>query len=134
MKLVIDISEEVYKKAKETHDVMCDSVWLGIKNGTPLSESEDCISRQAAIDAVERFIHELGIKDEPYNYSEMALSPQNVPTFTLAEKAGQWIEDDDDYEYFWRCSKCNKRSDVRWQYCPNCGQLKMQYAVRKRSW
>ena len=38
MKIVIDIPEEVYKKAKETHDAMCDSVWLGIKYGTPLPE------------------------------------------------------------------------------------------------
>lgn len=36
MQIVIDIPEEVYRKAKETHDVMCDSVWLGIKYGTPL--------------------------------------------------------------------------------------------------
>lgn len=36
MKVLIEIPEEVYKKAKETHDVMCDSVWLGIKYGTPL--------------------------------------------------------------------------------------------------
>ena len=38
MKLIIDIPEEVYKKAKETHDVMCDKVWLGIKYGTPLDD------------------------------------------------------------------------------------------------
>ena len=43
---------------------------------------EDCISREAAINAFERFIHELGIKDEPYNYGEMALSVQNVPSVT----------------------------------------------------
>lgn len=36
MQLIINIPEEVYKKAKETHDVMCDKVWLGIKYGTPL--------------------------------------------------------------------------------------------------
>lgn len=35
MKLIIDIPEHVYKKAKETHDVMCDSVWIGIKYATP---------------------------------------------------------------------------------------------------
>lgn len=38
----------------------------------------DMISRQAAIDAFEKFIHELGIEDEPYNYGEMALSAKNV--------------------------------------------------------
>ena len=36
IELVIKIPEEVYKKAKVTIDEMCDSVWLGIKNGTPL--------------------------------------------------------------------------------------------------
>jgi len=46
MQIVIDISEEVYKKAKETHDVMCDSVWLGIKYGTPLPKGHgDLIDR-----------------------------------------------------------------------------------------
>lgn len=34
--LIVKIDEEVYKKAKETHDVMCDSVWLAIKYGVPL--------------------------------------------------------------------------------------------------
>ena len=48
----------------------------------------DLISRQTAIDAFERFIHELGIKDEPYNYGEMALSAQNVPS---VENKGEWI-------------------------------------------
>ena len=43
---------------------------------------DDVISRQAAIDAFERFIHELGIEDEPYNYGEMALSVKNVPPVT----------------------------------------------------
>ena len=46
MKIVIDIPEEVYKKAKETHDAMCDSVWLGIKYGIPLPKGHgDLIDR-----------------------------------------------------------------------------------------
>ena len=46
IELVIKISEEVYKKAKETHDAMCDSVWLGIKYGTPLPKGHgDLIER-----------------------------------------------------------------------------------------
>ena len=40
----------------------------------------DCISRKTAISAFEKFIHELDINDEPYNYGEMALSVQNVPS------------------------------------------------------
>lgn len=45
MKVIIDIPEEVYKKAKETHDVMCDKVWLGIKYGTPLDDVKKEILR-----------------------------------------------------------------------------------------
>ena len=41
MELVIKIPEEVYKHAKEIHEVMCDSVWLGIKNSTPLPKGCD---------------------------------------------------------------------------------------------
>ena len=48
----------------------------------------DLIIRQAAIDAFERFIHELGINDEPYNYGEMALSAQNVPSVEPERKTG----------------------------------------------
>lgn len=63
----------------------------------------DLISRQTAIDAFERFIHELGIKDEPYNYGEMALSAQNVPS---VENKGEWIYDKSIYN--WRCSECGE--------------------------
>lgn len=36
IELLIKIPEEVYKRAKETPDVICDSVWSGMKYGTPL--------------------------------------------------------------------------------------------------
>lgn len=58
-------------------------------------KSEDLISRHAAINAFEKFIHELDINDEPYNYGEMALSCQNVPSATphtiLTETSQRWI-------------------------------------------
>ena len=45
MKLIIDISEEVYKKAKETPDLMCGVVWRGVKYGTPLDDVKAEIER-----------------------------------------------------------------------------------------
>ena len=43
MQIVIDIPEEVYIKAQETIDEICDSVWLAIKNGIPLPKGDkDC--------------------------------------------------------------------------------------------
>lgn len=95
----------------------------------------DLIERQVAIDAFERFIHELGIEDEPYNYGEMALSVQNVPSVENKGEQrpkGHWITQRNiahqkDYYY---CSECReefsydgetgiKMSD--YNYCPNCG-------------
>ena len=85
----------------------------------------DLISRQAAIDAFERFIHELGIKDEPYNYGEMALSVQNVPS---VENKGEWITDKERLGYWIStCSVCghiihgDKLLIYKPNFCSNCG-------------
>lgn len=86
---------------------------------------DDAVSRQAAIDAFERFIHELGIEDEPYNYGEMALSAKNVPPVTPQQKTGHWIDGD----CICPCCGEDKFKDLDadiwsdWQpkYCPNCG-------------
>ena len=88
----------------------------------------DLISRQTAIDAFERFIHELGIKDEPYNYGEMALSVQNVPS---VENKGEWIAQDiHNCCTEFKCSKCGYthvfthlygKPTADYSYCPNCG-------------
>lgn len=97
---------------------------------------DDAISRQAAIDAFERFIHELGIEDEPYNYGEMALSIKNVPPVNPQEpKTGRWEWVKYDYPSVlgnWVCSACKsvvvecvgkdmKRKIPTYKYCPNCG-------------
>ena len=76
----------------------------------------DLISRQAAIDAFERFIHELGIKDEPYNYGEMALSAQNVPS---VENKGEWIPvserlPEEENKRYWICTDCGSQCECRW--------------------
>ena len=83
----------------------------------------DLIDRQAAIDAFEKFIHEIGIEDAPYNYGEIALCEANVPT---EEKVGKWIEVDDD-RISGKCSVCGWEAHlyeddvVGMPYCPNCG-------------
>ena len=77
----------------------------------------DAISRQAAVDAFERFIHELGIKDEPYNYGEMALSAKNVPSVNPQPKTGHWI----DVFGGCKCSECDCLEGWYSNYCPTCG-------------
>lgn len=83
----------------------------------------DLVSRQAAIDAFEKFIHELGINDEPYNYGEMALSGQNVPPVTPQPKIGHWIDIDATRS---KCDRCGAIFEIASEngeanLCPNCG-------------
>lgn len=97
---------------------------------------EDVISRQAAIDAFERFIHELGIEDKPYNYGEMALSDKNVPPVNPQPKMGHWeklpykaIEADGTILFSHVCDSCRGIAYFRKSlgkivgglFCPNCG-------------
>lgn len=113
-----------YKRYAEDHGQLAG--WL--KDYKRLKEREscdDCISRQVAIDAFEKFIHELGIEDEPYNYGEMALSAKNVPPVTPQPKIGRWIWVTED---IYKCSECYEDIHVRevmnvpqYGWCPLCG-------------
>lgn len=77
------------------------------------------ISREDAIEAFEKFIHEIGIEDAPYNYGEIALCESNVPS---AERVGKWIKVGRSLD---ECSVCGDYVDFARQngynYCPNCG-------------
>lgn len=106
-------------------DTWCEAFEIAIE-ALKQEPCDDAISRQAAIDAFERFIHELGIKDEPYNYGEMALSVQNVPSIKPQEKTGHWIRG----HHGFGCSNCHKSIEGKWDdnidditgtlFCPNC--------------
>lgn len=86
---------------------------------------DNLISRAKAIEAFEKFIHEIGIEDAPYNYGEIALCEANVPS---AEKVGKWMvkkvcEDEygiEKFQYF--CSECDASAYEFFQpYCHRCG-------------
>ena len=75
IELVIKIPEEVYKKAKVTIDEMCDSVWLGIKNGNPLPKGHGRL-----IDADELPLNAIDDANYGSNYIRIA------PTIIEADK------------------------------------------------
>ena len=87
IELVIKISEEVYKHAKEIHEVMCDSVWLGIKNGTPLPKGHGRL-----IDADELLEQQYRIDDSA------ALSIRDVVNVEDVEDTSTIIEADTESE------------------------------------
>ena len=46
---------------------------------------------------------------------------EEQPTADVVEVVhGEWIRKDDTCTVF-ECSSCKKISDLRWDYCPNCG-------------
>ena len=129
MKLIIDIPEEDYICLRD--EGMFGNVTTfkrAVREGIPLEQEpcEDVISRKDTLKLIYDFKekHTEDRKKHPINYGtllDLIRLIRELPPVNPAEKVGQWVKDDNDYEYFWRCSKCNKRSDVGWEYCPNCG-------------
>ena len=124
--------EYITSYAKVCEDIAENRIdtWINEAKSVKSEKCGDLISRQAAIDAFEKFIHELGIEDEPYNYGEMALSAQNVPSAEPERKMGKWIEKEGyDGDVYYDCSVCGNSwttiDGTPWDngmnYCPNCG-------------
>lgn len=134
--MAIEALEQEYSRSAEITQYRHDCEKLmeeneRLKKTLEQQPCEDCISRQAAIDAFERFIHQLGIEDEPYNYGEIALSAKNVPPVTPQQNTGHWITLKDEYGDIHEavCSCCDKNGNHKWAYCPNCG-AKMESEVK----
>lgn len=85
---------------------------------------EDCISRQAVFDAMRKNHRSRGRDiDGDYvegNYSEHLHDDiASLPPVTPQPKMGRWIHN--------KCDKCGaSRPPLFDNYCPNCGQPKMQ--------
>lgn len=86
---------------------------------------DDLISRQAAIEAYGDWYVEEGTAEGFIGTVKQLL--EGLPS---AERRGRWIETGMLYRYtrginslFYgkRCSVCNKISDYKPNYCPNCG-------------
>ena len=118
MKQMIDIPNSLYANLQKIQNgsIACKRILETVKNGTPLSELEDCISRQAAIDT--------------YKNLRLPIYPlEELPPVKPEQKMGHWIKIDDCSNSGYYCSKCHKKvvkdgwSDTVKiiKYCPNCG-------------
>lgn len=101
-------------------------------------ECEDCISRQAAIDAMYG-MHMNGKEGVLYDHEHLHGSEadfvntiwdavgelEELPPVTPAEKVGRWKRKivDSGYNADWICNKCGYKdlTDFPTKYCPNCG-------------
>ena len=121
MKLMIDIPDKIYETVQ--NGTYCGTLYEELKNGTPLSELEDCISRQAAIDT--------------YKNLRLPIYPlEELPSVKPEQKVGHWIKygvprcDEQHYqctncEYYINFGMWGKVYTKEFKYCPNCG-AKMQ--------
>jgi len=79
-------------------------------------ECEDCISRQAAMDAC----------DQSINYLDATDRIRALPSVTPAQKTGYWIIVNERAGIY-RCGVCNELSCCSSFYCHNCGTKMEQY-------
>lgn len=85
------------------------------------NSTSDLISRQAAVDLVTNM-------EFMNNTAKGILRDRlrKLPSAQPERKKGKWIKGGEQ-PYFRKhfdivvCSKCNKRGEYRWNYCPNCG-------------
>jgi hypothetical protein len=115
MKLIIDISEEDYKWVCEQN--MGFELYKMIANGTPLAESDDCVSRQAVKEQMIKY----GFHAPDMTVTEFVEDILNLPSVQPNRDKGKWYIYQD---YWYECSKCGclrYMPTFTENYCPNCG-------------
>ena len=99
--------------------------WLNAD--VPDSDVGDTISRQAAIDAVNKALKRVFVDNGEKSIGEKIIG--ELPSAQQERKKGEWIPEFDGKftggGYWFSCSKCKRIvPEVRnggWNFCPNCG-------------
>lgn len=83
--------------------------------------TNDCISRNAAIDVMFNFHECYGRR-----YAEIDLEEFNA--LPSAQREGKWIKEYEEWftDYPYKCTNCGKYSRARYHFCPNCGADMME--------
>lgn len=102
----IFMAQEIYADCIETIELL------------PAVQPElDCISRQAAIDAV---IDEFKRSPTPAIRAKLRL--EALPSAQPERKKGRWIDKSNGIEGAWNyCSVCGEQAIDLYDFCPNCG-------------
>lgn len=88
-----------------------------IEKATEQEPCEDCISRQAVIDAM------FGLCDDGENphIDAIADTIERIPSVTPQPKTGRWIEHFNESGKWYECDQCHTDWGGSVNYCPNCG-------------
>ena len=102
---------------------------LGYEFGEKIRTDDDYISRQAVIDAIDKWVKNMGvlIALPTSEVTPLFESIHELPSVNSQEqKVGHWILEVEDWNK-WTCSNCgySKRTDVHvtlgYDFCPKCG-------------
>ena len=129
MKIIIDISEDTYHDAKAGAEDGIEEweAMRAIANGTPISESEDCVSFEAVKNTIRMVQRTAFISDNEFMRTMKLL--KSLPPVTPKQKVGQWSRELIRNEHGgcigakMICSECGRDNgyDKRMKFCPNCG-------------
>ena len=122
MKLIIDIADDQYKAVQD--GMWCGSLYEELKNGIPVEQSGDLISREEMWKAYHKMIDR---ENTIYVFNAI----KNLPSVTPQPKMGRWIMSDDGL-YRPICNNCGahpwkgyiptvEEATEVFKYCPNCG-------------
>lgn len=123
-----------FKCESDTMVDFCNTIIKALKQ----ESCEDCISRQAVLDALDKskysneFCEEHNI-DWSINLGMAHIVVNELKPVTPQPKIGHWIEHPheagENWEYSrYECSECHVWTDDDSDYCPNCG-AKMEVAT-----
>ena len=131
MKLIIDISEDLYNNMKsrlkyqnETDNYLSvfEKIGIAVKNGTPLkAQATDVVSREA----VEEITFQEPSYTDSYNIlTEIREKVRALPSATPQPKVGRWKRIKKPYGTYFECSECGKK--LNWIdradfFCSKCG-------------
>jgi len=122
MKLIIEIPDKMYKTVQD--GTYCGSLYEELKNGIPVEQSGDLISREEMWKAYHKMIDR---ENTIYVFNAI----KNLPSVTPQPKMGRWIMSDDGL-YRPICNNCGahpwkgyiptvEEATEVFKYCPNCG-------------
>lgn len=132
MQIVIDIPEEVYKQIKGSNTIFCDDekmCYEAVQNGTPLTESDDCVRRKEALHSICKNCEWYqGFKPTCINKCGSYKHIMKLPSVQPKRDKGEWkILDEEANAY--ECSKCQDAfmlidgnpENNNYNFCPNYG-------------
>ena len=132
--LKVEIEEEAYKAFIEQEIISCgigllSEVCHALKNATPLTESDDAVSREAVCEITnglrDYLVSIYNPNDENnismiHKISNYVISLYALPSVLPERERGEWKQRPSSFRRY-ECSKCHNFNDFNSKYCPHCG-------------